>query len=354
VSAVDPVTKATRTSVLGRVPVIDDHSSPAIYVRDDDRLVAFWTVRGSGPDTDTMFWRIAANSLNIDSWGETRTFAGSEIIDYPQPIEWDNNLRLYHRLGGSSSTLSWVYRESTDGGQSFGSPQTLHNIGYGYCHPYRDGGKLHFAVGDHRMSPSVIGHWYLENGDYYQSDGTLIKSESTAIADTTEITTVADLSNNVKLYDLITDSNGDAYIAFTEHVATGSGGGDGDYRARWAKWDGSQWTVGSEITAMGGSLPETHYYEGGLSLDSQDPTTVYVSVETSNRNYQIQEWTTSDDGASWSKVRDVSPSGPTVTSPTKRGRPISPRGHQDDLRVLWWEGRYDFYTDYKTRGERSF
>ncbi len=85
---------------------------------------------------------------------------------------------------------------------------------------------------------------------------------------------------------------------------------------------------------MGDSLPENHYYEGGLSLDSADPTSVYVSVEQPNRNYEIQEWQTSGNGSSWTKQRDVSAADATFASPTKRGRPISPRGHQGDLPIL--------------------
>lgn len=322
---------------------VDDHSSPSFYIRDDGRLVVFWSDRGG--DSETMRWAISDGSLDITSFGAVNTFSASQNVDYPQPIPWENNLRLYHRRGALSG--GWRYRESTDGGETFGSEQFVHDIDQGYTHPYKDGSKLHFAIGDHRMSPSIIGHWYLENGNYYQSDGTLIGAESNGIGSLSDVTTVADLANPVKLYDHVVH-NGTPTVAFTEHVATGSGGGDGDYRARWATRQNSEWIVGSEITEMGGSMPESHYYEGGLSLDSQDPTTVYVSTETKKRNFQIQQWTTDDNGDSWRLVANLSPGDATITTPTKRGRPISPRDHDGDLNVLWFAGRYDFFEDYDT------
>jgi hypothetical protein len=101
---------------------------------------------------------------------------------------------------------------------------------------------------------------------------------------------------------------------------------------------------------MGGAMPESHYYESGLCLDSQDPTTVYVGVEQSNRNYQIQEYNTSDEGSSWTKVGNRSEATATITSPTKRGRPISPRNHDGTMDMLWFAGTYDdFVNGYNTQ-----
>jgi hypothetical protein len=346
-------TGTTTTTEIDRVSVIDDHSSPALYRRSDGRLVAFWTDRGTATD-DTLYWTISDNADDISSWGSVNSFTATSEVDYAEPVAWNSNLRLYYRMGGP-----WKYRVSTDSGASFGSEQAFTNFSESriYIHVWRDGSQLHFALGDHRMTSTGIYHWYQESGDYYTSDGTLIQSASTELTSLSDLTLVYDGTaqgnNPAKQYDLTTDSNGNPVVAFTEHVSTGSGGGDGDYRARWAKWDGSQWVVGAEVTAMGGALPESHYYEGGLSIDRADPTTVYVSVETSNRNYQIQEWTTADNGSTWSKARGVSAGDATLTDPTKRGRPISPRDHDGALPVLWWAGYYDDFTDYLTQVRES-
>jgi len=336
----------------------DDHVSPGIYVRDDGRLVVFWCAHvSSGPAPDTMRWKISDSAADISSFGPENTFTASDDVDYPQPVSWGDDLRLYYRYG-TTDTSAWVYRDSTDGGDSFGSEQPLADFSgnsFHYIHPYADGDRLHFAMGDHRMVDTGIYHWYLEDGDYYTSDGTQIAAEGTELTDITNITQVYDGTasgnNPTKQYDLICGPNGNPHVAFVEHVSTGSGGGDGDYRARWAKWDDTEWIVGSEITEMGGALPEENYYEGGLSLDSQDPTTVYVSVEADDRNYQIQEWSTDDDGSTWTKVQNLSPADATLTDPTKRARPISPRNHDgSDLAVMWWAGYYDYFEDhYKTQ-----
>lgn len=349
--------EATKT-YINSLTKADDHSSPALYIRPDDRIVAFWTDRG---DSETMFWSISDDPLDISSFGSLNTFSHADNVDYASPVEWSGNLRLYYRVG-SISDPKWVYRESSDDGGSFGSAQDVTNFSttHIYIHPYVDtsgsSDRLHFAMGDHRMDPTGIYHWYLEDGDYYTSDGTLIQSASNPITSVNDVTTVYDGeatgNNPAKQYDLLVH-NGKPHVAFTEHVSTGDGGGDGDYRARWARWDGSQWVVGAEITPMGGAMPESHYYEAGLSMDQQDPTTVYVAVETENRNYQIQAWTTDDSGSSWTKLRDVSPAGETITTPTKRGRPISPRDHGGDVSVLWFAGEYRDFVDFKTQIRRD-
>lgn len=334
---------------------VDDHSSPAIHIRPDDRIISFWSDRRH--ETETMFWAISESALDVSSWSDTKTFTESNNVDYAEPVEWNGELRLYYRGGGGNSG-DWYYRVSADDGESFGSPQQVTDFegGWIYTHIYPDrsgtNDRLHFAMGDHRMDESGIYHWYLEDGDYYQSDGTLIQSEVNPLTSLDDLTTVYDATvmgnNPTKQYDLLVH-NGHPHVAFAEHVETGEGGGDGDYRARWAKWDGSQWIVGSEVTPMGGALPEERYYEGGLSLDQQDPTTVYVAVETTNRNYQIQAWGTNDNGSSWTKLRDVSPADETFTTPTKRGRPISPRNHDGRVPVVWWAGMYDDFTDFRTQ-----
>lgn len=335
---------------------VDDHNSPAIYRRDDGHLILFWTAHNNAD----IRYAISDNPLDASSFGSIQTIGTDDVVDYPQPVAWNSNIRLYYRYGGGTDSR-WSYRESADNGQTWSSRQDVFddsNEEWTYVHPYRDGSQIHFAMGDHRMTDTGIYHWYLEGGDYYESGGTLIQSADSAITSVSDLTRVYDGTasgnNPAKQYDLICDSNGNPHVAFTEHVSTGSGGGDGDYRARWGTWDGSQWVVGSEITPMGGALPETHYYEGGLSLDSQDPSTVYVSVEQDNRNYQIQEWTTDDGGLTWSKVTDLSPADATLTDPTKRGRPISPRGHDgSELITLWWAGMYSDYTNYDTQVRRE-
>lgn len=350
ISEFDNQTGEIMTTDLDTMSIADDHSSPSIYIRDDDRLVVFWSDRSD--NQDQMKWSISDNALDISSFGDIQTFTTADNADYPQPLPWDGGLRLYYRSGGSLSG-SWYYRDSSDGGESFGTEQRMTDFENDriYVQAFKDGAKIHFAMGDHRMSDSGIYHWYLEGGDYYQTDGTLIQSADNALTSINDVTTVYDGSatgnNPAKQYDLIVE-NGTPHVAFTQHVETGSGGGDGDYRAMWGKWDGSQWLT-SEITEMGGALPEQHYYEGGLSLDSQDPTTVYLSTEQADRNYQIQEWSTADAGDTWTKVADRSLATATFTDPTKRGRPISPRNHQGDLDCIWWAGEYNDFTAYLTQ-----
>lgn len=336
----------------------DDHSSPALYIRPDERMIVFWSPR-SGSQENEMIWRISDNALDISTWGPEKTFSESSDVDYYLPVEWNGDLRVYYRVGGTGSF--WKYRVSTDDGDSFPDDNVVvddSDEDYIYIHIYRHDNRLHHAVGDHRMVTPSIRHWYLEDGDYYESDGTHIQSADSAITDIMETTAVydgTDSGNNPpKQWDLVVDSNGNPYTAFVEHVETGDdGGGDGDYRARWAGWDGTEWVVGSEIAQMGGSITHDdpgHYYSSGLGLDDQDPTITYVSVEVEDRNYQVRKYDTDDFGSTWDRTDlsaadevDGVESGDDGSG--KRGRPISPRNHQGDLVALWWAGMYDDYMD---------
>ena len=89
----------------------------------------------------------------------------------------------------------------------------------------------------------------------------------------------------------------------------------------YARWTGSEWVV-HELTAAGGSISDDGkepFYSGGLTLDHEDPSTVYLSRPVDG-NYEIETWTTADGGATWTSKPVTAQSG------VKNVRPVSPRG----------------------------
>ena len=102
-----------------------------------------------------------------------------------------------------------------------------------------------------------------------------------------------------------------------------------------------------ELTAAGGSISEDGkelFYSGGITLDHEDPSTVYLSRPI-NGVHEIETWTTADGGATWTR-RAV-----TEQSTAKNVRPVSPRGllpFSSDLSVAWMRGAYPSYIDYRT------
>ena len=79
----------------------------------------------------------------------------------------------------------------------------------------------------------------------------------------------------------------------------------------------------NEITAAGGSFAEeadrSPRYSGGITLDHEDPSRVYLSRQVGSGAWQVETWTTADGGASWSPATVQSAGGKNV-------RPVSPRG----------------------------
>lgn len=139
-------------------------------------------------------------------------------------------------------------------------------------------------------------------------------------------------------------------MASIEEIAvtwdTGSSSKSGTSIEYWhARWNGSTWST-AKITDDGAGLyAGEQYYHGGLCFDAQNPAHVYLSAPIGGVR-QIQEWRTTDNGATWARYRNVTTGG-SAGNPL-RARPISPKGHNGEVPVLWWQGTYTSYTDYAT------
>ena len=72
-----------------------------------------------------------------------------------------------------------------------------------------------------------------------------------------------------------------------------------DHRYHYARWTGSAWQV-NEIIAAGGSIAEeaggSPRYSGGITLDHEDPSRVYLSRQVGAGAWQVETRTTADNG----------------------------------------------------------
>ena len=354
------VTNQAHSQVIGTVPnhVGDDHWGPSVFVRTDGRLLVPYSRTGG-------FVAISEHPLDISSWNVTRY---DWLRDYGQMMQIGDEIWMFYRPSGHF-VGEWSYRVSADQGNSWSVEKRLFKGASSdtgiYVHPFHDteNDRIHFGMGDHRQNEPGVYHWYLDlaDGYYYTSDGTPIKHAgdgTNPITHTSELTLAFEIPadwDGAKIWDLKV-KDGVPYIAFAGYPQVDAGGGGGgDYRAMWAVWRGSPaaWHH-SQIRKLGGSIGEGHYYEGGLVLDYEDPTHAYLAVETNNRNFQIQEWKTPDQGQTWEKVADHSPSGADRYSPTKRARPVSPYGHNGEMPLVYWSGKYDDRFKHDTVIKASF
>ena len=100
---------------------------------------------------------------------------------------------------------------------------------------------------------------------------------------------------------------------------------------------------GLKIAAAGTRLytAQTHY-SGGASFDGNNTDIAYLSIE-SGGIWEIQEWRTADNGATWAKQTDIT-SGNTSTF--KRARVYSPDHHEGKIAAAYWSAAYASYTSW--------
>ena len=150
---------------------------------------------------------------------------------------------------------------------------------------------------------------------------------------------VYDRREQAWVHDVAADGSGRPVIVFASFPSAT------DHRYRYARWTGSSWDV-HQITPAGGSFREdggSPYYSGGLTLDHEDPSRVYLSRQIGPGTWQVETWTTPDGGASWSSQ--------VVASSGKNVRPVSPRGMSaagGEMSVVWMNGGYPSYVAYDT------
>lgn len=348
----------TQTFDLSGVLEVDDHNNASVLEMPDGRIAFFY---GSHNDT-TFKYRIYNGTGDFSSSGawtaQSSRGTGDGPYSYPKPYIFPGDtvagrVWLFHRRwtdgSGTTRTMAWRRTSTLTGSSDPWSTYTDVLLETGqrpYVVMYQDGNKLHCAMSSAQPNESTfltISHCYAEMTAgslvWKRSDGTTISAAPFAISDTTR----ADDGGNLKRW-----------------VSDVSVGGDGQPRILWmrypnnngtaieywhSRWTGSAW-VAHKVTDDGAGLyAGEEFYHGGLRFHQGDVTRIYLSAPISGVR-QIQEWRTSDNGATWSKHRDITTGG-TAGNPLK-ARPIGVKGGDGRVNVLWWQGTYTTFVNYLT------
>ncbi len=137
---------------------------------------------------------------------------------------------------------------------------------------------------------------------------------------------------------------------------------DSDHRYYYARWNGTKWIV-NQMCAAGRWFPQTPpgtterepQYSGGIILNPQDPSEVFLSRPpngTVGGVFEIERWYTGDMGTTWTSE--------AITSKSAKNnvRPIIPwavPGQSNPRRsLLWMYGDYTHYTDFNTGIKYAF
>jgi BNR repeat-containing family member len=323
---------------------VDDHANPSLLVRPDGHLLAFWSAHAGG----TLFYRRSANPEDVTSWGPQHTVptntAGPWGYTYPNPVQLSaegDRIWLFWRGGNFNPTFS----TSADG-SSWAPARTLIRVPgqRPYVKYASDGvGTIHLAFTEahpHNLATSIYYARY-QAGSFYRADGSLIEPVGALPFTPAQASRIynAAAHNGVRawVHDVAVDGAGQPIVVFATFPS------NTDHRYRYARWTGTRWAV-HEITRAGGSMsvgPTQPNYSGGITLDHEDPSVVYLARQRGGV-FQVERWQTGDGGGTWTS-RPVSGGG--------RGnyRPISPRGMTDaDLDIVWMRGGYPGYTRYQT------
>lgn len=318
----------------------DDHANPSLFIRNDGRIIIFVAAHFG----DKIHRFISTNPEDITSWGEDYKF--SNTVTYPYPFQVGDSICVFYR-GGSD----WHPRlsVSTDNGETFDDGRLL--ISGGGQRPYTRycqgaDGKIHVAVttGHPRNeAANKIHYCYLEGNKVFRADGTLIKDVTTEPVDLNQLEVVYNGTSYGKgwIWDITLEPETGYPVMVYASFPT-----DTDHRYHYGRWNGSSWD-NVQITEAGRWFPQTPEgagepepnYSGGIILDYDDPSIVYLSKQV-NGVFEIFKYTTSDTGQTWS------PRAITWNTPSHliNVRPVVPRHHKDGyFDVVWMRGTYEYY-----------
>jgi hypothetical protein len=342
-------------TMLAQALQVDDHAAPALMIRPDGRVMAFYC---SHNDT-------AGHKLAISTEAEDcGSFSSPELIDgpiaqngssYAHPIYLSGEDKMYVFFRGGNSR-DW-YITSSDHGATWAAPVTL--IDTGSNRPYHkvcSNGvdTIHIAFNQEHPGGATstdLYHVYINAGNIYKSDGTPIRALGSGAIAHTDATKVYDHATGGRswVWDVALDGTGKPYITHAL-FPNGDAADWADHRYHYAAWSGSAWTSRQIVTdgpAFEGSGSEPQY-SGGVSLNHNDVTTVYTSRKIVNQ-WEIEKHVTSDVGQTWTTTAITTNT--TSGSAHRNARPVSVRGNPpaDCPKVLWFQGDYAHFTSFDTQ-----
>lgn len=352
----------TKTYILHERLEKDDHDNPSFLMDSEGKLRVFYSKHGTGKFP--ILLARAREAEDITEWepvqalrlNDTVTYAGlRDSYTYTNIVRLaDENNRLYLFWRGADFKPN--FSSSDDSGKSWelGKIMVLPERIYKNRRPYmkvasNNKDVIHFAFTDGHPNAEPTNSIYYakyKNGVLYKANGHKIMDWSALPLDPSQADLVYDATRSMEkawIWDVAENDAGNPVVVYarfptdSNHVYYYSIYADG-------KWDHHK------LVDSGRWFPHTRpgaresepNYSGGIVLDHQDPSVVYLSREKDGV-FEIERWQTEDKGTTW-KVTDI-----TRNSQYDNVRPFVIRNHSDDsLKVLWMNIRkYIHYTDYE-------
>lgn len=326
---------------------VDDHNNAAVLVRTDGKIATAFSIH-----TENGFrQRISTSAEDVSAFDAVV----SDWPSNPNPNSYSNLLYLstpglyynWYREGQSDrmgvSTSDWatwsapaIWTESGAGGNLNCYTKTVTN----------GTNRVDFLFTD--MAPNSDGttslnssafHGYMTvnaggTQSFFDSAGNALGGGKLTNTTATKIIDYTDSRGNWWIWDITYGAGNEPQVlvvGFADHA---------DHVYVHGRWNGSAWVCTTITTAGPGLYTGNDFYSGGMCFDAHDATKVYLSKKVGS-SWELQEWRTTDNGATWAKYRDITSGS---ASGVKNCRPMSPRNHDGRACVVWWSGTYtDFY-----------
>jgi putative BNR repeat neuraminidase/PKD domain-containing protein len=341
VASYDRSGQRTRT-VLKNFQQADDHDNPALLVLPSGRIAAFFSHHSSG----FLGYRVSDRVEDVSSFGPRVRIAtnspGRLGFTYPNPVLLRSEggvIYLFWRGGNWNPTFSrkfpsgrWRQARTLIRGVPGQRPymkvaSNSRTIAFAYTngHPRETATSVYFVKyrDGYLRGPGGRRIRSLRRVPITPRQGSLVHS----FHRTRLRTWVHDVALTQSGRPVI------VYAAFDKGRR---------HRYYYAVWNGRRWARHLMVSAGGPitSVPRERFYSGGITLDHENPRTVYLSRQV-GRYHQIERWHTPDGGNHWSRKR-------LTRSRTGNFRPISPRGLRGRDDVIWMHGRYGRYERFYT------
>ncbi len=347
---------------------VDDHDNPSILLDEEGHLLVFFNSHG-GPEG--LYFIRSKKPEDIAVWSEGRLLKlndrsqlehGNESYTYTNPVklaEEGGRIFLFWRGMDGKPT----YSTSENNGQTWseGKLLCLPERTYSFRRPYvkvaSDGkGKIHIALTDghpNKEAENSIYYMYYQKGAFFRANGEKIREEGTAPHKPREMDVVYDATltkEKAWIWDVAADGEGNPVLVYTRFPD------DQNHLYAYARWDRAGW-INHNLINSGSWFPHTlegetetePNYSGGIVLDHDDPTVVYMSVKRDSV-FEIERWDTENGGKSWS-VQAV-----TKASSKDNIRPFAVRGAREGnpLQLVWMQNTQYLHFAYPSLLKRKY
>lgn len=350
----------TRSEVLVRSYFQpDDHNNPTFLVLPDQRVLIIYSRH---TDERAFYYRVSVRPGDISQLGPEKKIVTADNTTYPSPFILSDDPEHFYLcwrgIGWHPTMAKFTLPDSNDDVKCvYGPYQIVKSTGARPYAKYSSNGK------DKIFVTYTTGHPDNEQPNWLYYNVVNISSGTPTLEDIcgNALSTIANGPFNVNkqssykssypftvvdspadlrdwVWQTVQDTDGNPVIAMVR-----INGAKDSHDYCYAKWTGDTWRV-TPLVNGGGRFhsSNTEYcYSGGMTIDPENPKTVYLSVPTHGANgkiYEIWKYTVDDSGKVIDKV--------AVTSNSLKNnvRPyVLPNSADSPLRLAWMNGDYYYW-----------